>query len=80
MTTAVEVTVLHGDACAHTEPLIELVRIVAGQLKVAISLNKIRINSNKQARAYRSLGSPTLHIAGVDVEPAARKRSDYSFG
>lgn len=77
---AIEVRLLYGTDCARIEPLVDLVQEVAGELQVEISIETLLVDSRERARALRSLGSPTMHVDGLDVEPAARWRKDYSHG
>jgi len=76
----VEVTVLHGSGCARIEPLIDFINETASQLQIEISINAVLVDSRKRAKELCSLGSPTVLVDGIDVEPAARWRKDYTHG
>ena len=79
-TQPIEVRLSYGTDCARIEPLIDLINEVAGELQVEIAIETLLVDSRERARALRSLGSPTMHVDGLDVEPAARWRKDYSHG
>ena len=38
---------------------------------------EVRVADTESAKATRFLGSPTVHVDGVDVEPAARTASQF---
>jgi hypothetical protein len=40
-------------------------------------VREIRVDSDADAERERFLGSPTLRVDGVDIEPGADERSDY---
>ena len=76
----IEVTVLYGADCAGIDPLIDLINELADQLHVQVSVKTVLVNSSERAITLRSLGSPTVQVDGLDVEPSARRRKDYSHG
>jgi hypothetical protein len=43
------------------------------------AIELVRVDSCEDALARRFLGSPTLRIGGVDVEPGAAERDDYGL-
>jgi hypothetical protein len=75
----VEVTVLHTEGCASTPSTINLVNEVARAMDVSIRLLTVPVQSPEQATELRFLGSPTVLVDGLDVDPAARTRVDYGF-
>jgi hypothetical protein len=58
--------------CSHGPLAIEAIVRIAGQLGLDIRVDDVVIATDDEAKAHRCLGSPTLLIAGNDVEPAAR--------
>ena len=50
---------------------------LAEQLGLDIRVEDVVIATDDEAKAHRCLGSPTLLIAGNDVEPAARARTTF---
>jgi len=38
------------------------------------------VTTAQEAAEWRFLGSPTLRLNGLDIEPAARHRADYGLG
>ena len=39
----------------------------------------INVSDDEEARAKRSLGSPTIRINGLDVDPRARESTDFAM-
>jgi hypothetical protein len=75
----VDVTVLHTEGCASTPPTIDLVREVARGMDVCIHLLTVLVQSPRQATELRFLGSPTVQVDGLDVDPATRTRHEYGL-
>jgi len=75
------VRIVYFEGCPHAQPAAELVRGVAAELAVQVSVKMVRVRSAEEAHRKRMLGSPTLQVNGVDVEePPARGRRDYALG
>lgn len=73
------VRVLYFDGCPHHATAARLVRDAARDLGLAVELELVRVRSRDDLEALRFLGSPTVQVDGVDVEPSARSRSDFAF-
>jgi hypothetical protein len=71
------VELLYFDGC----PGIERVLPMVGPLAEAAGARVVtrRVETSQQAEAQRLLGSPTVRVDGVDVEPGAEQRSDYGL-
>ena len=74
----VNVKVLTMKGCRATQPTIDLVKTVAREMHVDIDLAVTVVNTSEQAKEERFLGSPTVQVNGLDIEPSARKF--HSFG
>lgn len=80
-TKCVDVEVLHTEGCPGTPPTIELINTVAAEMGIEIRLRETLITeeSQKQAAEFRFLGSPTVRVNGLDIDPAAREATSYGF-
>jgi len=58
-------------ACGATEPTIELVKGIIDRMDVPIKLNVMIVNSHSRAIELKVIGSPTIRVNGVDIDPAA---------
>jgi hypothetical protein len=72
------IEVLSFDGCPNREPAVELVERIVRETGVTARIEVIDVTDEETARARRFLGSPTILIAGNDVEPGAGARTDYS--
>lgn len=68
----VDVKVLSVKGCQATPPTIELVESVAKEMNININLNLTVVESPGQAQENRFIGSPTVQINGLDIEPELR--------
>ncbi len=57
----------------------ELVDRVVAEDSVAADVESIRMIDQAGAEERRFIGSPTVRVNGLDVEPAARDVTDYGF-
>lgn len=75
----VQVQVLHMQDCPATPGTIRLVEDVARSLGVAIEVERLLVETAAQAQALRFLGSPTVRVAGREIDPEAADRQDFGL-
>ena len=73
------IRLLYFEGCPHSDATFDLVRRVAGRRRPDAVFELIEITSQAEAVRLRCLGSPTIHVNGVDIDPAARDRTDFGF-
>ena len=71
------VEVLYFDGCPNHEGARELVARVAGELGIEPRLRLVNVSDEEAARRLRFLGSPTVRVAGADVDPQSEERDEY---
>ncbi len=71
--------VLYFAGCPNHKPAVDLARQVAAELGLAVEVQEVEVSSGDDVAALRFLGSPTIQVQGLDVEPAARLRTDYGY-
>ena len=74
----IDIELLFAPGCESRDATIAMTE----QAVHAIPNHKIRItmvSSADEARAESFLGSPSIRINGVDIEPGAEKRTDFSM-
>lgn len=69
------IQVLFFEGCPNYGPAIELVRSIAPDA----TIEAVEIKTQQDAERMRFLGSPTILVDGMDVEPEARTRTDFGF-
>jgi hypothetical protein len=71
------VEILYFEGCPNHEAARALVERVSGELGVEPELRLVNVPDEDAARRLRFLGSPTIRVAGRDVDPHAAERTDY---
>lgn len=73
------IDVLYFEGCPNHKPAVDLVRSVADELGLKVETNEVEVRDQSEAERLRFLGSPSIQVEGVDVEPAVRDRTDFAF-
>jgi hypothetical protein len=68
---AVQIRILGSEGCANTPPTVELVKNIAQNLNIPVNIETVMVGSQEQAQQLRFLGSPTVQIDALDIEPSA---------
>ena len=76
----VAVEVLHAPGCGSRQAARVLVEAVAQREGVPIALTEREVRTPTEARELGFPGSPTVRVAGRDVEPGAEAREDFGLG
>jgi hypothetical protein len=74
-----KVEVLYIEGCPNHRPAVNLVTSALEERGLSSAVVEVPITSVDQAKALAFLGSPTIRINGVDVEPTVGKLSEFSF-
>jgi len=75
----VVVKVLYTEGCSATPATIDLIYNVAAETNVLVSLERILVETPDQANELQFLGSPTVQVNGLDIDPSARNSTDFGF-
>lgn len=67
-----KIEALYIDGCPNRRVAVERVREVLGEEKVEAEIVEVNVPDEAAAQAVGFLGSPTIRINGLDVEPSAR--------
>jgi hypothetical protein len=73
------VEILYFDGCPNHHPAIALVKRISRELGIDPELRLVNVPDQQAAQRLRFLGSPTIRIAGVDVDPQTEERDDYAL-
>ncbi len=73
------IEVLYFDGCPSHLPTVDLVQRVSDELGVSAQITQVEVTSDDDLEQFRFLGSPTVRVNGVDVEPSARHREEFGF-
>lgn len=75
-----KVQVLYFDGCPHYSLTVELVTQTLRAQGIDAGVERVAVTTPEQAQSIEFLGSPTVRINGLDVEPEARVQKSYGFG
>ena len=73
------VEILYFEGCPNHELARMLVERLARQLRIEPEIRLVEIADPDAAVELRFLGSPTVRVDGVDVEPGADERPDFAL-
>jgi hypothetical protein len=73
------VEIVYFDGCPNHHPAIALVERVSRELGIEPDLRLVNVPDQTAAEQLRFLGSPTIRVGGVDVDPRTEERSDYAL-
>jgi hypothetical protein len=73
------VEVFYFDGCPNHHPAIALVERVGRELGIDPEVRLVNVRDQEAAQLLRFLGSPTIRIGGIDVDPQTQERADYAL-
>ena len=76
---ALKIEILYFDGCPNHLPAVERVRTVLQEMNLPDVVVEVKITDPATAKPLRFLGSPTVLIDGLDMEPAARDSDQFGF-
>jgi hypothetical protein len=74
-----EIELLYFDGCPSHEAFELRLRRLLVEAGLDVQIHQRRVESDAAAQSERFLGSPTLRVVGVDIDPGAGDRSDYGL-
>jgi hypothetical protein len=73
------IQVLYFEGCPNHAPTVALVKQVVATLGMEVQIEEVEVASPEEAVFKRFLGSPSVLVNGVDIDPQARQRTDYGL-
>jgi hypothetical protein len=73
------IEILGFDGCPNIEPTRALVEQLAIELGLEPVLEIVDVPDSEAAVKLRFLGSPSVRVNGMDIEPGSDARTDYVF-
>ena len=74
-----KIEVLYFDECPNYSPAVDRIKDVLKEEGLSAEITEVRVGDESSARAIGFLGSPSIHINGRDIEPAARSSKDFGM-
>lgn len=75
-----KVEVLYFKGCPNHHPVVERVQQVLRSEQINVPVDEIEITNAVMAQRVGFLGSPSIRIEGLDIEPEARGLQTFGFG
>ncbi len=72
------ITILYFEGCPNHRPVVEMTKRLVWEHGLDVQVEQIEVSPQETAR-LRFLGSPTVQVDGIDIEPSARDRSDFAM-
>ena len=73
------VEVLAFDGCPNVDVALDRARGAVASANVPAEIRLVRVQDDDEAKRLRFLGSPTVRVDGVDVDPSAEDRDDFGL-
>ncbi len=74
-----QIEVLFFRGCPHHQPTVDLAREVAAELELTANVQEVEVRDHEEAVRLRFAGSPSVRVDGIDIEPGADERTDWSL-
>jgi len=74
-----KVEILTFEGCPNRARAIAFVDRVVAESRISATVEVVDVANPAQAVALRFLGSPTIRVGGVDIEPGAGERDDFAL-
>ncbi len=74
-----KIQVLYFQGCPNHMPTVDLARQVVAEIGLDAEIEEVEVASGDDTAQLGFLGSPTVLVNGVDIEPGARTRMDFGF-
>ena len=74
-----KIEILHFDGCPHHLPTLERIRQILREEGCDAEVGEVLVPDAETAHKVRFLGSPTVRINGIDIDPAAKEQTDFGL-
>ena len=74
-----KIEVLYFDGCPNHKPAVERVQLLLAEEGVFAEVAEVNVSDELIAQKVGFLGSPSIRVNGLDVEPEARASRDYGM-
>lgn len=77
--THIRIEVLYFNGCPHHSPTIERINSVLRSEDCTAEVREVLVPDPVTAQKVRFLGSPTVRVNGIDIEPETSARRDFGL-
>lgn len=75
-----KVEVLYFKGCPNHQPAVEQVRQALHSERINMPIDEVEVTDSVMAQKLGFLGSPSIRVDGLDIEPEARSVQTFGFG
>lgn len=72
------IRILYFEGCPNHPPVVNMARRLVAEHDLDVDVEEVEVAPDEVVQR-RFLGSPTVQVDGVDIEPAARERTDFAM-
>ncbi len=72
-----KIEILYFGGCPNSDPTLAAIREVMTDLSIRAEITETVVRNDDEARRLQFLGSPTVRVDGIDIEPEALDRKDF---
>lgn len=80
MNKSIQVRVLYSQGCPNASAVTDLIGKIAREIGASVDVEQVLVTTPAQAVELRCLGSPTIQVNTVDIEPEARGSMAFGLG
>jgi hypothetical protein len=80
MDKTIPVHILYTQGCPNLTPTTDLIERAGNETGAPLSIETTLVTSQEEAVKLRCLGSPTVQVNGVNIEPAAGESMAFGLG
>ena len=74
-----KVEVFYIDGCPNRQPAVERVNELLQEFRLTGNVLEVPVTDSASAIAARFLGSPTIHVNSIDIEPSSRTLDQFGL-
>jgi hypothetical protein len=74
-----QIEVLYFEDCPHHLPTVETINAVLREEGLRADVREFLVPDVSTAERVKFLGSPTVRVNGIDIEPEAKDRRDFGL-
>lgn len=70
---------LYFEGCPSYQTALKYLEEIIKEEKLDVRVEMVKIESDEETQKNRFLGSPTIRVNGLDIEPSAQERGSFSM-
>lgn len=74
-----QIDVLYFEECPNHLPTVERINAILREEGSNAEVREVLVPDRETAIQVKFLGSPTVRVNGIDIEPAAKNRKDFGL-